>query len=48
MEISQPATNKLDRPSLRLNDGKIYFFNRDGTSNSIRIITPQATAGVGG
>jgi serine/threonine protein kinase len=48
MEISQPATNKLDTPPLRLNDGKIYFFNRDGTSNSFRFTTPEATASIRG
>jgi serine/threonine protein kinase len=43
MEISQPATNKLVQPALRLDDGTINF-KRDGTSNTFHIMTP---AGVG-
>jgi hypothetical protein len=40
LEISPPATNKLEKPSLKLNNGTIYFFNKNGTSNSVPVSTP--------
>jgi hypothetical protein len=48
LEISPPANNKMEKPSLKLNNGPIYFFNRDGTSNSVPISTPRATGEIRG
>jgi hypothetical protein len=48
MAITPPATNKLEKPSLRLNDGTIYQLNKDGTSNSLQISTPMIKARIRG
>jgi hypothetical protein len=48
LQVLSPATNNLAKPSQRLNGGIIQISNGNGTTNTIRIITRGATAGIEG
>ena len=48
VEISPRATSKMEKPSLKLNDGSIHFFHRDGSTNSIPVSTPGSKVHIRG